>query len=112
MKAFWKPEALTRAEAQLLAAVMEAHRRSCFRGNLSTHAALVAYGGSGDYCKAIAGALMSLGGMHAPLLFLKGPFVEEEAERLVLSKMRVPGWGNSFVKGQKDPLWLVVDSLL
>jgi citrate synthase len=72
--------------------------------------------GSGDYFKAIASALMTLGGLHGPLaatydlLTAKDPLAEidDKMER----KYRIPGWGNSFEKDGVEEAFQPVDEAL
>lgn len=93
---------------------MRAHGASAHRKNCSTLGLLNAYAGSGDYVQAIIGALSTLGGKHAPLLatyqVLKdtgGP-----TKALLSCGAKIPGWGNSFVKGGPDELWSAVEECL
>lgn len=100
----------------ILEALLEAHHASALRGNCSHHAVVLASVGSGDYFKAIAAGLLTLGGLHAPLVqtyeFLER-FTDDEDVVLMLSqRRRIPGWGNGFVKDGADPLWAVVDERL
>ena len=100
---FWRDEPLTEKEDKLLSLVLSAHDKSTERNNASTIAAVNSFMGSGSYINGIASALLTLGGLHAPLIetyeFLRNPIV----------KGRVPGWGNSFHKHVPDPLWVEVD---
>ena len=99
----------------IFASVSQAHAASALRGNLSHQALALAAQGSGDYTKAIAAALMTLGGLHAPLLqtydFLTGD-PAHEVELLLATQQRVPGWGNAFVRGMPDPIWHELDGLI
>ena len=99
----------------IFACVSQAHAASALRGNLSHQALALAAQGSGDYTKAIAAALMTIGGLHAPLLqtydFLTGDPAHEVEARLA-AKQRIPGWGNAFVKGTPDPIWHDMDQLI
>lgn len=97
-------------------AVLEAHYLSSRRDNLSSMCLRGAYAGSGDYVKALTGALSTLGGTHAPLESTHSLLTASDpvaaAERYLNAGLRVPGWGNSFIKGRKDDLWLGVDQAL
>lgn len=103
-------------KGRLLQACLQAHRNSCARPNISSEVLKAAFQGSGRYTAAVAAALSALGGAHAPIewtvWFLQAPSPTLEAERLLNAGQRVPGWGNSFVKGTRDPLWLGLDRLL
>jgi citrate synthase len=101
MKPFWREEPLTDAEAELLAAVYQAHAYSAGRNNCSSAAFWNSWHGSHDFTKALTGALSTLGGPHAPLReainVLKGDYYAPP--------LKIPGWGNSFVRGAPDPIW-------
>lgn len=116
MKAFWRMDALTAMEQQLLATVLGAHRASVERDNLSTVAIKVAWAGSGDFTKALAAGLMTLGGLHAPIAqtmeLLRSPGAAETARQMTARGGRVPGWGNSFVRRAPDPIWREADRVL
>lgn len=88
--------------------LFDAHDRSALRGNVSHEALKLAAIGSGDYFKSIAAALMTLGGLHAPLerteAFLRSPDILVAVDDILSAGLRIPGWGNSFVRGH-DPIW-------
>lgn len=54
-------------------------------------------------------AMLTLGGLHAPLLQTYDLLVQDDplstVNHLIEHGRRVPGWGNSLVKGRPDPLW-------
>jgi citrate synthase len=106
MISFWRDEPLSEKEWQLLNELHSAHAISTYRNNASTLAVANSAGASGSYLQSIASALMTLGGMHGPLLqaydFLNGKTFNGIQ----------PGWGNSFVKGEPDATWEKVDLLL
>lgn len=93
----------------LMRALAEAHDKSARRGNISLLTVANAAAGSGCYFSAIAAGLMTLGGNHAPieqcmeLLGSKDPVAT--AAEMLCKGQKVPGWGNSFVKGKPDPDW-------
>lgn len=93
----------------LFDALLQAHHDSALRGNCSHQALVAAAVGSGDYFKAMAAGLLTLGGLHAPLFvtydLLAAPGAQEHVERMLAKGQRVPGWGNGFVKDGPDPLW-------
>jgi citrate synthase len=113
---FWRAEPLTEAENALWQALMQAHHNSVFRPNASTNVVQVAAAGSGDLSKALSAAISTIGGLHAPLyqtaLFLLQEKPEEMVEKILAAEAKVPGWGNSFVRGEKDPLWAEVEQVL
>jgi|GEM_PF-1772651 len=113
---FWRDTALDHKEMALFCAVQDAHYQSTFRDNLSTTAVKLAAYGSGDYTKALAAALSTLGGVHAPLVqthqFLSCDDPPMAARHALDNGVRIPGWGSSFSKGAPDPLWEKVAALL
>lgn len=117
IKPFWRAEPLTPEETLLLDAVLVAHARSASRGNLSGQVAEAAAIGSGSYTQAICAAMLTTGGVHAPLaqtmhILEKPEWAAERARQLLEKGRKVPGWGNSFIKGRKDDLWIPVDEIL
>lgn len=100
----------------LLGALHAAHDASALRNNLSHEALVLAATGSGNYVQSIAAAMMTLGGLHAPVVaicaVLQMPFTQEQVTQLVQQGGKMPGWGNSFLKGQPDPAWGEVDAIL
>jgi len=100
----------------LLDAVLEAHHESALRGNCSHHALAMAAFGSGDYFKSIAAGLLTLGGLHAPLVktydLLSSPDCLDQVDQALATKQRIAGWGNAFSKGEHDPIWVPVALLL
>jgi len=110
---FWRDTPLTDAEERLLELVHAAHVASCGRHNISRDLFEAGAFGSSRYVNGLIAALASLGGAHGPIeetvALLQMPGREMT---LIPLKMKVPGWGNSFEKGRKDPLWLAVDAHL
>lgn len=103
----------------LLRMVFVAHERSAFRYdpetqqfNASSQALLLSAFGQGKFIPAVATALLTLGGNHAPLEAAYEFFDNEEcvarAALLLSHKQIIPGFGNSFVRGQHDPDWAEV----
>jgi len=94
----------------LLDSVLQAHYESALRGNCSHQALVMSAVGSGDYFKSIAVGLLTLNGLHAPLVktydFLAASDSLEQVGQALREKRRVPGWGNAFVKGEYDPTWI------
>jgi citrate synthase len=103
---------------QLLEAVLQAHRCSAHRENASSVVLRQVFSLTLDFGKALTAALATLGGVHAPLLqtfhFLSDSKedVEARAKEMITHGLLVPGWGNSFYRGRRDPLWVEVDDLL
>jgi citrate synthase len=103
---FWRDNPASVEELTLLSELHAAHLISSFRNNLSSVAVASSACGSGNYFQAIASGLLTLGGLHGPLIqsydLLSGKTFEGNQ----------PGWGNSFVKGIFDETWRQVDDLL
>jgi citrate synthase len=103
---FWRDEPASVEEIELLNELHAAHAISSFRNNASSVAVANSAGGSGNYFQSIAAALMTLGGMHGPLIQSYDLLSGKHFDGIQ------PGWGNSFVKGEPDPAWSKVDLLL
>ena len=118
MITFWRDTALTDKEKRLLTELHRGHQEATERQNISSQILQAAYIGSGDYLKAVCSAICSLGGTHAPIIqayeFLKGfsPNGSVDYRYLVRNGRKLPGWGNSFVKGKPDPCWRIINDYL
>lgn len=116
MNIWWKTESLTQEEEYLLNALVEAHLQSSFRMNPSSCAVANSAAGSQDLVKAFAAGLLTLGEKHGPIeqtyRFLSLQCPDTIVSRILKDGEKVPGWGNSFVKGKPDPLWEKVDKIL
>tara|TARA_R100000664_G_scaffold9791_2_gene16316 strand:- start:228 stop:758 length:531 start_codon:yes stop_codon:yes gene_type:complete len=72
-----------------------------------------------DYFTSIAGGLLTLGEIHAPLMQTH-KFIsrcselnyENEIKTHLLNHYKIPGWGSSFVKGEPDSVFFAVDCIL
>ncbi len=95
-------ERLTDAQKlELLAVVLDAHDRSAWQNaNLSSLAIQLGREGAGDFGKAVACALMTLGVRHGPVTAARRAIYHGER-----TGGRIPGWGNSFHKHEIDPAW-------
>lgn len=115
MNVWFREQELTDQENELLNKLFEAHRNSCYRDNASSVAVVQSIQASGDLSKAIASALMTIGGRHAPLektySFLKMEEPHQEVFRILKAGNKVPGWGGSFQKEGPDPIWAEVAQL-
>lgn len=95
------------------------HSEIALRENAS--AAIVATLGAvgKDYFTSIAGGLLSLGNLHAPLIQTH-TFItrcselnyKNEIRSYLGNHFKIPGWGSSFSKGKPDPVFLAVDCML
>jgi citrate synthase len=116
LNVWWRDEPLISREQYLLEILYRAHRQSCFRPNPSSVTAINAAIGSGDIGKAVAAAILTLGGKHAPLeqtvRFLAGANPAGEVDSLLRQNRKVPGWGGSFQQDGIDPIWSGVASSL
>ena len=72
-----------------------------------------------DYFTSIAGGLLTLGEIHAPLS-QTFKFIsrcselnhENEIKTHLLNHYKIPGWGSSFIKEEPDPVFFAVDCML
>lgn len=104
---WWRDDPLSDREHELLTAMRLAHVKSTYRENASSQMVLTAWLGSGDFTKAIAAGLLTLGDRHGP--------IEKAVASIVQATIAdgiVPGWGSSFHKGADDPDWAPVRVLL
>lgn len=98
----WSPEV-----RELMRLVVKAHQDSAVNNqNVSSFAVVNGMAGSGDFSKACAGALLSIGGRHAPL---------DQVRHLITQNNPgyyegdiIPGFGNSFFP-DGDPAWELVE---
>jgi citrate synthase len=104
-------EPLTEQEARLVAALYKAHSDAVFRANCSTTACQQAAGGSRSLPQSIIAALACLGEMHGPIEAAMD-VLERQITYFGDPVLKIPGWGNSFVKGQIDHGFLPVDQCL
>jgi citrate synthase len=113
-KVFWRKEPLSETDEKLLNACFNAHAQSAFRDNISTSVMVNASKGSLNYTTALAAALCTLGGIHAPILQTVNTLFQSMDDLAVAIETGavLPGWGHDFVKGEIDPLWVEVAELL
>jgi citrate synthase len=116
LNVWWRDKPLSVPEHLLLGLLRKAHRESSFRPNPSSVAVANAVHGSGDIGKAIAAAILTVGGRHAPLeqtyYFLEHEYIAGQVRSLLEANQKVPGWGGSFQKDGVDPLWVGVYDFL
>lgn len=109
-------EPLSEPEARLVSALYQAHAECVFRPNCSTAALQQAGGGSRSLPQSIIAALACLGEMHGPIEeaydFLKLQIPISFDLGMVEGGFKIPGFGNSFVRGQIDHSFLPVDQIL
>lgn len=100
----------------LVAALNQAHAQAALRGNISSTTVANAAAGSGSYTASIAAALLTLGGLHGPLQQTQELLERDDPAAAALAMLdrgrKVPGWGNSFIKGEEDPVWAPVRAAL
>lgn len=112
MKPYWRQTPLSDEETTLYRLTLDAHGRSVRRDNISSNVVLNVGVGSGQVTNAIAAAVLSIGGVHAPLVqtinALTSDVSDVEWRQLLDGGLVIPGWGNSFCK--VDELWADVES--
>lgn len=110
MITFWRDIPLTDKEELLVNELERGHREAAERQNISTEVLKAAYIGSGDFLKSVVAAISTLGGTHAPIMqaysFLKSGSV------YIGEGNKIPGWGNSFIKGKPDPSWRIINDYI
>jgi citrate synthase len=104
-------------DEELLEALIKAHYRAALENdNLSKQVAAMVTAGSGDFLKAVAAGILSLGTIHGPLLqarqLLRTATPALIKKILSQKNVRIPGWGNSFFKDKTDPAWNDVATLM
>lgn len=113
MNVFWKSKPLAKVEETLLNLCLDAHAKSAVRDNISTSVLQQVAAGSFDYGKSVAAAILTTGGMHAPLMDSYGVLMTDISQVEKAAEVsRIPGWGNSFEKGKPDPIWSPVETFL
>lgn len=110
-------ELFTDEENRLVAALFRAHSDCVFRPNCSTAALQQAAGGSRSLTQSYIAALATLGEMHGPVEeaydYLKPGRDGFWLDALMANRDgKIPGWGNSFIKGRIDDAFLPVDQTL
>lgn len=107
MKVFWRTDDLSEHESELLRLCLEAHSQSAWRNNASSTALTISAHGSGNYASSLICGLSTLGGSHAPLIdsWRVLHSNSNEIDSAIEASMKIPGWGNSFEKGDVDALW-------
>lgn len=114
MNVFWRDKPLSRQQHNLLNLCLHAHAGCVHRDNISTAVVRNVAAGSLNYTNAVAAALMSIGGTHAPLQPTIA-FLSEDRDvimRAIELGQTIPGWGSSFEKEGIDPIWKPVDEAI
>src|SRR5579885_2130433 len=104
-------------DERLLEALIKAHYMAARdNANLSKQIVGEMTLGSADFSKAAVAGLLSLGGIHGPVVqarnLLRNATPEKISATLADKSLRIPGWGNSFFKDKIDPAWNDVVALL
>lgn len=111
-------EPFSEAEERLLGALYQAHAQCVFRDNCSTVALAQAAAGSRSLTQSYIAALATLGEMHGPIEGAYDRINQWEWAGSLISRhgfddtFKLPGWGNSFIKGRIDDALLPVDQTL
>ena len=96
--------------------LLRVHAILATRENLSSEMISCAAKVEKDFGSACIMAIASLGGLHAPIEqtmeLLSYPTAIRIAEVLLQDGSKVPGWGSSFVKGKKDPIFEELNSMI
>jgi hypothetical protein len=96
--------------------LLRVHDVLATRENLSSQMISCAAKVEKDFGSACIMAIASLGGLHAPIeqamKLLSDPNAIRTAEVLLQDGSKVPGWGSSFVKEEKDPIFDTLDYML
>ena len=100
----------------LTAELMSVHAALAGRQNLSSVTVASCAAVEKPLLDCIAAALLTLGGLHGPIVqtyeMLAEPDPEWFAADILQRGMRVPGWGSGFVRAGPDPVFSQLDSLL
>jgi citrate synthase len=104
----------------LIAELLSVHDKIGRRNNASYVSMVQSRSLGKDLFSSLASALLTLGGLHAPILqtyhFLSSFRTNEEIQSHVESELtamrKIPGWGSSFEKGQPDPEFKILDEML
>lgn len=106
-------EPFTPEEERLTQRLYEAHAKCVYRDNCSTAALVQAAGGSRSLTQGYIAALASLGEMHGPIEGAMEVIETVQKGEVTFSSLwKLPGWGNSFIKGRIDDAFLPVDQVL
>ena len=101
---------------RLMGVLMRAHFVAATENNNVSSAVVKQVAAVGKtFPEAIAAALLTLGGVHAPVTQARHILFEAEDEdiRVLLQQgNKIPGYGNSFFKGAIDPAWNEMDATL
>ena len=100
---------------KLIYLVADAHARSALNNsqNASSAAFCNAWSNTRNIQSAIASAILTMGGTHAPVSLARlvyQSFTEEAVVESLEEKIPVAGFGNSFFKDRIDPAWAQVAS--
>lgn len=100
---------------EMISELLAVHNQLAKRDNLSTTVIVNMALAEKDFASSVAAALLTLGGLHAPLtkayIVLKGgPKIN--IKRSLKENLLIPGWGSGFVKGSPDPMFEKIDAML
>lgn len=104
---------LSREQAEVADALLRAHlKASVENNNISRSAFVNAWSGSGSVVQSVASGLLTVGGIHAPVLKARDVLFGGGVNAYLDKGLRVPGFGNSFYKDKIDPAFIEVRQLL
>lgn len=108
---FWRDTGFSLEETRLVNELMSGHAEAAKRQNISTEVMKAAYIGSGDFNQAVAAAVSTLGGKHAPIIQAY-EVLQGQREFYIGEGNKIAGWGNSFIKGEPDVIWYETSAAL
>jgi citrate synthase len=93
--------------------LIEAHKKSALRESSSTAILKASFDSNGgDLIKSITAAMMTLGGLHAPIKHVYSMLHKIQTTGIIPEYIHFPGFGSSFVKGELDPILYDLDDEL
>lgn len=105
---WWRPSPLTQRERNILSDCVSAHANAARRENISSVVLCQTLQGSGRIENAVAAAILTVGGRHAPFQatyeMLDHDNTDVWVRAILHARKRVPGWGSSFEKAGPDPM--------
>lgn len=105
MNTFWTKGPLSEKQMELIGVILDAHRKSVFRDNISTVVLKATFEGSWSFQQAIASAILTFGGTHGPVEstmdIIGSPRPDFMAKMQLDMGNKVSGWGTSF----QDDIW-------
>ena len=98
--------------------LLKGHSNACKRNNVSSVLIKILSSTGKGFFDSIIPAIISFGNLHGPIEQTYKLLIKDEQElnklvdRALKNNKKIPGWGNSFVKGKRDNLWDNCDKIL